>query len=151
MVSLNSNVLYPALRQFEQVGAVTKTVEPQEGRPPRHVYRLTPVGEETLYAMLRDFPPEVARSQFEFLTRVAFFDLLEPEARTEILEARDEALAAFLDHMRSMEEKARRGGVRQREWNLRAVELEILQLEQEREWISRLKESPPDGPAPAEA
>ena len=147
-VLLNSNVLYPALREFEQIGALSKTVEPQDGRPARHVYRLTPVGEETLYAMLREFPPESARSQFEFLTRLAFFDLLEPEAQTEILEAREAALSSFLEHLRLMEEKTKQTkqvGAPRREWNLRAVELEILQLEQEREWIRRLKESQPGG------
>ena len=147
-VSLNSNVLYPALREFEQIGAVSKTVEPQDGRPARHVYRLTAVGEGTLCAMLREFPPELARSQFEFLTRLAFFDLLEPEAQAEILEARDAALSAFLEHMRLMEEKTkqtRQIGAPRREWNLRAVELGILHLEQEREWIRRLKESAPGG------
>jgi DNA-binding PadR family transcriptional regulator len=35
---LHNNSLYPALRRFEEAGAVTKTAEPQEGRPSRLVY-----------------------------------------------------------------------------------------------------------------
>jgi DNA-binding PadR family transcriptional regulator len=41
---LNNNSLYPALRRFEEAGAVTSTEEPQEGRPPRLVYTLTTRG-----------------------------------------------------------------------------------------------------------
>ena len=43
-VRLNNNSLYPALRRFEEAGAVTRSEQPQEGRPPRLVYALTPLG-----------------------------------------------------------------------------------------------------------
>jgi DNA-binding PadR family transcriptional regulator len=36
-VSLNNNVLYPALKQFEELGAVVREVVPQEGKPNRHI------------------------------------------------------------------------------------------------------------------
>src|SRR5205807_9709984 len=45
---LHNNSLYPALRRFEEAGAVVKTLRPQEGRPPRHVYELTDVARELL-------------------------------------------------------------------------------------------------------
>ncbi|WTZ54697.1 PadR family transcriptional regulator [Nocardia sp. NBC_01388] len=47
-ITLNNNAPYPALRRFEDVGAVTKTSEQQQGRPARTVYTLTPVGRELL-------------------------------------------------------------------------------------------------------
>jgi len=34
---LHNNSLYPALKRFEEAGAVTKNAEPGEGRPPRPV------------------------------------------------------------------------------------------------------------------
>ena len=37
-VVLHNNSLYPALRRFEEAGAVTKTAEQADGRPPRLVY-----------------------------------------------------------------------------------------------------------------
>src|SRR2546430_16759404 len=55
---LHNNSLYPALRRFEEVGAVTKAAEPQEGRPPRLVYTLNEVGQELLHDMLADLPAE---------------------------------------------------------------------------------------------
>ena len=57
---LHNNSLYPALRRFEEAGAVTKAAEPQEGRPPRLVYTLTAVGRELLHDMLADLPAEQA-------------------------------------------------------------------------------------------
>ena len=45
-VRLNNNSLYPALRRFEEAGAVTRSEEPQDGRPPRLVYALTPLGKQ---------------------------------------------------------------------------------------------------------
>ena len=57
---LHNNSLYPALRRFEEAGAVTKTAEAQDGRPPRLVYTLTEVGQELLHDMLADLPPDQA-------------------------------------------------------------------------------------------
>src|SRR5207249_12330394 len=77
MVTLNNKTLYLALKRFEEIGAVTRQVIPQEGKPNRHLYHLTERGIEVLQAYLRDFPPEQAASEAEFFTRVAFFDYLE--------------------------------------------------------------------------
>lgn len=91
-VTLNPNVLYPALHRFEEMGAVTMTVEPQEGRPPRHVYHLTERGHEVIGELLRDFGPAQARDAAEFTTRVALFHLLDRDDRTAILDARSQVL-----------------------------------------------------------
>ncbi|HEU4784734.1 MAG TPA: PadR family transcriptional regulator, partial [Ktedonobacterales bacterium] len=88
MVSLNNKTLYLALRHFEAMGAVTRQIMPQEGKPNRHIYQLTESGVELLQAYLRDFGPEQASSDPEFFTRIAFFDFLEPHERQEILNKR---------------------------------------------------------------
>jgi len=81
---LNNNVLYPALRRFEEMGAVTSELVPQQGSPPRRVYHMTEAGQEVLRGLLEDFPPEHATSE-EFVTRVGYFHLLDPRSRLEIL------------------------------------------------------------------
>ena len=73
---LHNNSLYPALRRFEEAGAVTKTAEPQAGRPPRLVYTLTDVGRELLQDMLADLPAEQAGQPEEFMARLGQFSLL---------------------------------------------------------------------------
>lgn len=55
--ALSNNSLYPALRRFAEAGAVTRAAEPQEGKPPRHIYTITDVGRELLHDMLADLPP----------------------------------------------------------------------------------------------
>src|SRR5690242_2352179 len=88
---LHNNSLYPALRRFEEAGAVSKTAEPQQGRPPRHVYRLTDTGRELLHDMLAELPADQAGDDTEFLSRLGQFSLLEPDERVTVLDARTAA------------------------------------------------------------
>ncbi len=62
LVTLHHNQLYPALRRFEAMGAVSCEALEQPGKPDRHIYRLTDLGLSELREMLRDFPPTIRRS-----------------------------------------------------------------------------------------
>src|SRR2546430_994690 len=84
MVVLNNKTLYLVLKRFEEMGAITREVVVQEGKPNRHLYALTERGVEVLQTALRDFGPEQAGSEAEFFTRVSFFDFLEVEERKAI-------------------------------------------------------------------
>jgi DNA-binding PadR family transcriptional regulator len=102
-VTLHNNSLYPALKRFEDAGAVTRTAEPSEnGRPPRQVYALTPVGRELLHDMLADLPPEQARDGTEFLARLGQFSLLIAPERLAVFDARTIALNGRLHHLGDM-------------------------------------------------
>ena len=96
---ISNSLLYPALRRFEEMGAVEREIVPQEGKPDRHLYRLTERGLEVMLALLRDFPPEVARRDGEFWVRASYFGLLEPAERLEILRARHQVLAQRLANL----------------------------------------------------
>ena len=106
MVTLNNKTLYLALKRFEEMGAVTRQVIPQEGKPNRHLYQLTERGAELLQVSLRDFPPEQAGSDTEFFTRVAFFDLLEAHEREAILNKRLAYLEACLEYLHKLQHVA---------------------------------------------
>jgi len=69
-IVLHNNSLYPALRRFEEAGAVTKTAEPQQSRPPRLVYTLTAVGHDLLHDMLVDLPPDQAAANVAYLRQM---------------------------------------------------------------------------------
>ena len=101
-VSMNNNVLYPALRRFEDEGVVTSRLQPQQGSPTRRVFRLTEKGQEVLREMLEDFPVARAHDDAEFLTRVAFFDIIDREARLDILETRRRVMQEELGHLQEM-------------------------------------------------
>lgn len=97
--AINNNTLYPALKRFEEMGAVRREVEYQEGKPDRNVYRLADWGIEVLQEMLKEFPRETAADDAEFRVRVAFFELLDPASRMEILSTRRLVLEERLGHL----------------------------------------------------
>jgi DNA-binding PadR family transcriptional regulator len=133
-VRLNNNSLYPALRRFEEAGAVTRTEQPQEGRPPRLVYALTPLGRELLHDMLADLPPDQAADDNEFMARLGQFALLDPGERRAVLDARDKALQTRLAHYAEMHALA--GGERWAE----AVTAELIRRDtRERGWLAGLR------------
>ena len=105
-VVLHNNSLYPALKRFEEAGAVTKTAEPQQGRPPRLVYTLTEVGHELLHDMLAELPPEQAADEAEFLARLGQFSLLSSAERSVVLAARTRAVREQLAHYQTMQHLA---------------------------------------------
>ena len=136
-VVLHNNSLYPALKRFEEAGAVTKTAQPQDGRPPRLVYTLTEVGHELLHDMLADFPPEQAADEGEFLARLGQFSLIDPAERAAVLAARTAAVRGRLAHYQAMRDLATRHGER---WGaLTAAEL-IRRDKQELTWLAGLGE-----------
>ena len=106
MVTLNNKTLYLALKHFEELGAVTRQVIPQEGKPNRHLYQLTERGAELLQVSLRDFPASQTGSDAEFFTRVAFFEYLEPQERETILKKRLAYLEGCLDYLHTMQQMA---------------------------------------------
>ena len=135
--ALHNNTLYPALRRFEEAGAVSKTAVTQEGRPPRHIYELTDLGRELLHELLIELPPEAAGSEEEFLTRVGMFDDLTPAERRGVLAARDAALVERLDHLTAMGERARSS---QRGWGRRVTTELVERVHRERAWIAELRQ-----------
>jgi DNA-binding PadR family transcriptional regulator len=135
-VSLNNKVLYPALRRFEEMGAVQREVVRQEGKPDRHIYQLTDRGTEVLQALVRDFSPDIASSRPEFLVRVAFFDLLEPEARRDILETRADVVAKELAHIQELKLLTRDDGSNLYAW--RVLLFHEQQAQYELDWIQAL-------------
>jgi DNA-binding PadR family transcriptional regulator len=133
-VVLNNNTMYPALRRFEEAGAVTKTAHPQQGRPPKLVYQLTDVGHALLHDMIADLPPEQAVDDYEFMSRLGQFSFLSPAERLAVLDARDAALAERNDRLRELSGRA--GAER---WSTLVTAELIARGEQERGWIASLR------------
>ena len=136
-VVLHNNSLYPALKRFEEAGAVTKTALPQDGRPPRLVYTLTEVGQELLHDMLADFPPEQAADEGEFLARLGQFSLLNSAERTAVLAARTRAVRDQLAHLEAMRDLAAAHGER---WGELATAELIRRHSDELAWLAGLGE-----------
>lgn len=136
-VTINANQLYPTLRRFEEMGAVSREVEHQAGKPDRHIYSITDRGLEVLQDLLEDFPSDLARSESEFGARVAFFHLLEPQARLTILTTRVEVLREHLLHL-EQSQKLTSGNNPQFFYVTRFLSFQQQQLQQELAWLTTL-------------
>ena len=87
---IKQSQLYALLSKLEDRGYLAASVEPQEGRPPRKVYHLTPAGEEAFRAWL-ERPVEHGRQlRMDFMAKLYF-------ARREGAEA----VAALIDRQRA--------------------------------------------------
>ncbi|MFB5191922.1 PadR family transcriptional regulator [Alicyclobacillus fastidiosus] len=131
---INNNLLYPALRRFLEMGAISKEVVKSDGKPERHVYLMTDVGEEIFNDMIRDFPGKLAASQMEFLVRVALFDRLEPDMRQEILHKRQEVLEERLHFFRHIENTHSESP-----FVIEVIRFQRSQVEHELAWIVNLE------------
>jgi DNA-binding PadR family transcriptional regulator len=135
-VLLHNNSLYPALKRFEEAGAVTRTTEPPEnGRPPRQVYALTPVGRDLLHDMLAELAPQDAGDETEFLARVGQFSLISPAERRAVLDSREKALGSQLEHFSQMHALSD-----DEPWGRVVTEELIRRATDEIAWIARLRE-----------
>ncbi len=134
---ISNNALYPALRRLEEAGAVTKTVESQEGRPSRNVYAITDEGRRQLTDLISNLPREIAGSDEEFLLRVSFFGELPLDARLAVLGAREDVVRAVLDQVTSLLAESSHAPARQ--WRDRAQEQLVSRLEQELRWVDELR------------
>lgn len=136
--AINNNQLYPALRRFEEMGAVTREVVRQTGKPDRHLYRMTDRGEEVLGALLREFSPELARDEVEFQVRVGLFHLLEPAARLAILQTREAVLLTRRDHLHRTQELVR--GHPEMPFSAPVLTFNLQQIQGELAWIAELRQ-----------
>jgi hypothetical protein len=85
--------------------------------------------------MLADLPPDAARDDNEFLARVGQFSLLSAPERLAVLDARELAQNAALQHFRNMHSLAG-----DEPWGQVATAELIRRTEAELAWIAELRE-----------
>ncbi|KYZ69332.1 PadR family transcriptional regulator [Bacillus sp. GZT] len=127
---LNHNMLYPSLRRFENMGAITKKVHTQVGKPNRNMYDITETGEEIFSEMLREFPEKLATNNIEFLVRIALFEKLDYEARKEVLTIRQDILYKQLTAIQSLDANS--------PFITEVIEFSKSRIEHELLWITSL-------------
>ncbi len=132
--SINNNVLYPALRRFEEQGAIRRVAaQADPGRPPRRVYRLTDTGHDLLQAMIRGADPALIADDNEFQTRVAFFGDLEADDRLKIISVRREIVEAQLANLAGL-----RPDTEAYPWGLRVMDFTVDRYQHELTWLEAL-------------
>ena len=136
LTSLSNNSLYPILRRFEEAGAVTKSVEEQEGKPDRKVYTITDAGRALHTELISSLPAKLAASEEEFLVRVSFFHELSPSQRLAILAARAAVLDEGIAQVRALLSESDTSPTR--EWRNLSMTNLVERYERERHWITDL-------------
>jgi DNA-binding PadR family transcriptional regulator len=132
--SINNNVLYPALRRFEEQGAIERVAaEADPGRPPRNVYRLTDTGHDLLLAMIADADPVLMADENEFQTRVALFDDLSIPERREILRVRREIIESRITHSLGLRPEAAVNF-----WALQVIDFNLERMRHALAWLDTL-------------
>jgi DNA-binding PadR family transcriptional regulator len=132
--SINNNVLYPALRRFEDQGAISRVAaQADPGRPPRNVYRLTDTGHDLLQSMIRDADPALLADDNEFQTRVAFFADLDAGDRLRILRVRRQIVEDHLANLATL-----RPDTEELPWGLRVMDFTVERFRQELRWLDEL-------------
>jgi DNA-binding PadR family transcriptional regulator len=147
--SINNNVLYPALRRFEEQGVIERVAaESDPGRPPRNVYRLTDTGHDLLQAMIREADPVLLADENEFQTRVAFFDDLEVAERKAILRVRRQIVESRIVHILALRPEAV-----ENPWAVRVIDFNLDRMRHALEWLDTLAAAadPAVGHAPGHA
>lgn len=132
--TLSNNSLYPTLRRFVEAGAVSRTAQEQEGKPPRHVYTITDVGREYLHDLLADLPAELAADDREFFARVANFGRLRAPEQLAVLDARDRALLGERERL------ARLAAVQADSWSRLVLEEVCRRLDGGRAWVAQIRD-----------
>jgi DNA-binding PadR family transcriptional regulator len=132
--SINNNVLYPALRRYEEQGAIERVAaEADPGRPPRNVYRLTDTGHDLYQSMIRDADPALLADENEFQMRVSFFAEVPPEDRLRIIGVRRDIVQARVGHLDSL-----RADARAEPWGLRVMDFSRDAAYHELRWLAEL-------------
>lgn len=131
--ALSNNSLYPRLRQFVDGGAVLRSSEEQEAKPPRHVYSITDVGREVLHDMLAELPEGGTDQSREFHARLVNFAWLSPEEQLRVLDGRDRVLARNRDRVAAL------ASARTEQWSRLALDHGIERIDAERGWLADLR------------
>lgn len=96
--------IYPALTKLTQDGLVTCQSEPQDRRPDKKIYSITPSGRSVLKDSI-DAPIAPDRFKSEFLFVMLFTHMMSPERKTELIEDRIRELKRELAHIRADREE----------------------------------------------
>jgi DNA-binding PadR family transcriptional regulator len=142
--ALSNNSLYPRLRQFVDGGAVLRSSEEHEAKPPRHVYSMTDDGREVLHDMLAELPEGGADQSREFHARLVNFAWLSTEEQLRVLDARERVLARNRDRVAVL------AAVRIERWSRLALDHGIERIDAERRWLAGLRAEIQSGANPSE-
>ena len=103
---LKKPTAYYLLDKMAADGWISAATEQDGNRPPRHVYRLTPAGEQAFQALLRENLAHYSPADFPGDTGLAFLDGLEPGEAISLLEQQKRQVQARQEEIRAVPKHA---------------------------------------------
>jgi DNA-binding PadR family transcriptional regulator len=98
--------LYEVLPRLEERGLARRRVEPQQGKPDRHLWRLTPRGCAALRRWIELPEPDPMNNLNVLLLKLFFGDYGDPAALVALMERFRDQTAGHLDALRAVETEA---------------------------------------------
>lgn len=83
---LKQSQLYALLAKLEERGYISATIEPQEARPPRKVFHLTPTGQEVFWDWVQSPVLHGRQLRLDFLAKLHFARREGPEVAAQLVE-----------------------------------------------------------------
>lgn len=102
---MKQSQLYALLSKLDDQGLLTSSVEPQEGRPPRKVYRLTDAGEAAFLAWVKSPVAHGRQFRMDFLAKLFFARREGQPAVGELIDAQRAVCREWLDAQQTASEE----------------------------------------------
>lgn len=99
IVHLESGMLYAHLKKLQKEGWVVAEVEPQESRPPRRVFSITPAGEEELKRWLSEPVSKTRDIRLDFLLKLYTARVHDPALAEKLINDQREVCESFIESL----------------------------------------------------
>ncbi len=140
---LKQSQLYALLAKLEAEGYLTATLKPQEARPTRRIYRLTPAGRAAYLAWVRSPVPHGRQLRQEFLAKLYFARREGSPLEAELITRQQELCRGWLAAQRALSDQ--RGAAGSFAWLV--SEYRLGQIEAMLAWLDRLPQLRAQRPA----
>lgn len=97
---------YNALARLEEKQYLSFEMDPQENRPARKVYHITPTGKEAFLNWLHQPVLSIQAIRVEWIAKLRFFDLLKADNARQFIDAQIDALQAMLSEWQSADRES---------------------------------------------
>lgn len=144
---LEQSQLYAFLKKLEHLGYLEGYLEPQEGRPPRRVFRLTEPGRQVFRRWIEAPVPRPREVRLQFLLKLYFARHFGQDLVLHLITRQIEACQTFLKQMDKAQEPARAGAetdpkelIPFQDFRFTVHQARIRQIEATIGWLAELRQ-----------
>ena len=130
-----SNV-YGALKRLEEEGKVESTLTPQESRPPRKIYGITPRGRAAFLKWVRSAVPSMRNMRVEFPAKLYFLRALNLDGAQVLIASQEAICRERIARLDSQE-----AGCAGRDFDHLVLDFRRRQLEAILDWLELCREN----------